>query len=56
MIIAVTGANGMIARKLIPFLENCGHEIIKISSSLNSNAQSTFSYRDLQSQKIVKKD
>ena len=55
MIIAVTGANGMIARKLIPFLENCGHEIIKISTSLDSNRQSTFSYRDLQSQKIVKK-
>ena len=55
MIIAVTGSNGAIAKKLIPFLENCGHEIIKISTSLTPNSQSTFSYREFQSQNILKK-
>ena len=55
MIIAVTGSNGAIAKKLIPFLESCGHEIIKISTSLTPNSQSTFSYQALQSQNILKK-
>ena len=55
MIIAVTRSNGAIAKKLIPFLENCGHEIIKISTSLTPNSQSTFSYQALQSQNILKK-
>lgn len=55
MIIAVTGSNGAIAKKLIPFLENHGHEIIKISTSLTPNSQSTFSYQELQSQNILKK-
>jgi len=55
MIIAVTGSNGAIAKKLIPFLESCDHEIIKISTSLNPNSQSTFSYQDLESQNISRK-
>ena len=55
MIIAVTGANGALAKKLIPFLESFGHETIKISTSLNPDSQSNFSYQDLQSQNIPKK-
>ena len=52
MIIAVTGANGLIARELIPFLESCGHTIIRISSSLKSDSKFLFSYQELASNLI----
>jgi nucleoside-diphosphate-sugar epimerase len=52
MIIAVTGASGSIGKELIPFLEDQGHYVIKISSSLPSDGESTFSYQDLINQSI----
>ena len=52
MIIAVTGASGSIGKELIPFLENEGHSIINISSSMPSNRKSIFSYQDLLDQSV----
>ena len=52
MIIAVTGASGSIGKELIPFLENEGHSIINISSSMPSDKKSIFSYQDLIDQSV----
>jgi len=52
MIIAVTGASGSIGKELIPFLENEGHSIINISSSIPSDKKSIFSYQDLIDQSV----
>lgn len=54
MNIAVTGANGSIAKELIPFLQKLGCHIIRISSSLKSDGKTTFSYEDLLSHSINK--
>lgn len=52
MIIAVTGATGSIGKELVSFLEDQGHVVLRISSSLPSNGQSIFSYQDLKSHSI----
>ena len=53
MIIAVTGANGLIGRELVPFLKNLGHQVLIIASSHSSNfAKNVFSYSDLLDNKI----
>ena len=52
MIIAVTGATGSIGKELVSFLEDLGHVVLRISSSLPSNGQSIFSYQDLKSHSI----
>lgn len=54
MNIAVSGANGSIAKELIPFLQKLGCHIIRISSSLKSDGKTTFSYEDLLSHSINK--
>jgi UDP-glucose 4-epimerase len=52
MIIAVTGATGSIGKELVSFLEDQGHVVLRISSSLPSNGRSIFSYHDLKSHSI----
>jgi len=52
MNIALTGSSGSIGKDLIPFLENLGHSIISISSSMPKNGKSIFAYADLVEKKI----
>jgi UDP-glucose 4-epimerase len=52
MIIAVTGATGSIGKELVPFLEQLGHKVVKISSSIVSNDQHIFSYDDYRKGRI----
>ena len=47
MNIALTGAAGSIGKELQPFLESLKHSIITISSSIQGNGESIFSYTDL---------
>lgn len=47
MNIAVSGANGSIAKDLLPFLEKHGFNTIKISNSLEANGINQFSFEDL---------
>lgn len=47
MNIAVSGANGSIAKGLLPYLEKRGFNVIKISNSLERNGSNQFSFNDL---------
>ena len=52
MIIAVTGASGLIGKEVIPFLTSLGFKVITISSSSPADGESIFSYDDLINNKI----
>ena len=47
MNIALTGANGSIGKELIPFLRGLGHNVYRISSSIPSDGEFYFSYKEL---------
>ena len=47
MNIALTGANGSIGKELIPFLIGLGHNVYRISSSIPSDGEFYFSYKEL---------
>lgn len=47
MNIAVSGANGSIAKDLLPYLKKNGFNVIKISNSLEANGINQFSFEDL---------
>jgi nucleoside-diphosphate-sugar epimerase len=55
MNIALTGAGGLIGRKLFPFLKILGHSVYTISSSQPSDGNTIFSYDDLAKNKLNKK-
>ena len=47
MNIALTGVNGSIGKELIPFLIGLGHNVYRISSSIPSDGEFYFSYKEL---------
>ena len=52
MNIALTGANGSIGKELIPFLIGLGHNVYRISSSIPSDGEFYFSYKELTARSI----
>jgi UDP-glucose 4-epimerase len=47
MIIALTGASGSLGKELIPFFEESGHTVLRISSNITSNGKDIFSFTEL---------